>query len=188
MMTASQPQLLQIALDPGDVVYTPDWVARDMVNYFKPSGRILEPCAGDGVFLKYLPPETEWCEIEKGRDFFSWRERVDWIVGNPPYRMSGKWTYHSMQLADDFVYLLPCDKPFISGKIFRTMQKWGEVKHTRFYGTGTSIGFPVGFAVGAIHFQRGWHGGMSISYAHELNPNYTGGMFTSFYETGASTP
>jgi hypothetical protein len=32
-----------MALDPQDVVYTPDWVARDMVEYFKPSGRILEP-------------------------------------------------------------------------------------------------------------------------------------------------
>jgi hypothetical protein len=65
-----QPQLLQIPLDPGDVVYTPDWVARDMVEFFKPSGRILEPCKGDGVFLKYLPPHAEWCEIQEGRDFF----------------------------------------------------------------------------------------------------------------------
>lgn len=73
LMMTSQPQLLQIALDPGDVVYTPDWVARDMVEYFKPSGRILEPCAGDGAFLEYLPG-AEWCEIEKGRDFFAWNE------------------------------------------------------------------------------------------------------------------
>ena len=44
----TQPQLLQIALDPGDVVYTPDWVARDMVDYFKPSGRILDPGGAAG--------------------------------------------------------------------------------------------------------------------------------------------
>ena len=50
-MIAAQPQLLQIPLDPDDVVYTPDWVAKDMVEFFKPSGRILEPCKGDGVFL-----------------------------------------------------------------------------------------------------------------------------------------
>ena len=30
----TQPQLLNIALDPGDVVYTPDWVAADMVSYY----------------------------------------------------------------------------------------------------------------------------------------------------------
>ena len=51
----TQPQLLQIPLDAGDVVYTPDWVAKDMVDYFNPKGKILEPCSGDGVFLKYLP-------------------------------------------------------------------------------------------------------------------------------------
>lgn len=52
-----QAQLLNIILDPKDVVYTPDWVADDMVSFFQPSGKILEPSKGEGVFLKYLPPE-----------------------------------------------------------------------------------------------------------------------------------
>ena len=56
----TQPQLLSIALNPSDVVYTPDDVARDVVNFFKPTGRILEPSAGDGAFLRHLPPHTEW--------------------------------------------------------------------------------------------------------------------------------
>lgn len=34
----------------GDVVYTPDWVAHDMVDHFAPCGRILEPCRGAGAF------------------------------------------------------------------------------------------------------------------------------------------
>lgn len=76
-----QAQLLQIALDPADVVYTPDWAAKDMVDFFRPSGRILEPCKGGGVFLKYLPPETEWCEIAEGVDFFAWSKPVDWCCG-----------------------------------------------------------------------------------------------------------
>jgi hypothetical protein len=62
------------------------------------------------------------------------------------------------------VYLLPLDKPFISGKMMRTMKSWGSVKHMRFYGTGTELGFPMGFAVGALHFQKDYHGAMSISY------------------------
>ena len=127
----TQPQLLQIPLDPSDVVYTPDWVARDMVEFFKPSGRILEPCAGDGVFLKYLPPDTEWCEIQQGRDFFAWNEPVDWCFGNPPYRMFAKWTYHSMEIANDICYLLPADKPFRSWKMVKTMFGWGQIKHIR---------------------------------------------------------
>ena len=160
-----QPQLLQIALDPGDVVYTPDWVARDMVNFFKPSGRILEPCAGDGVFLRHLPPETEWCEIEKGRDFFAWREQVDWCFGNPPYSVFSKWLGHSFQVADNIVYLIPLTRLFNSGYFLRRLHTWGGIAHMRYYGDGGELDFPIGFAIGAVHFQR----------------NYTGGMYTSLY-------
>lgn len=162
----TQPQLLQIPLDEKDVVYTPDWVAKDMVEFFKPSGRILEPCKGDGVFLKYLPKHTEWCEIQEGRDFFAWSEPVDWIVGNPPYRMSGKFMRHGMKIANNFVYLIPCDKPFISYGMIETVNNWGGIVHMRTYGTGSKLGFPIGYAVGAIHFQRG----------------YTGPMYSSIYE------
>lgn len=50
-----------------DVVYTPDWCARDIVQHFKPEGRVLEPSKGGGAFLQYLPG-AEWCEITEGRD------------------------------------------------------------------------------------------------------------------------
>jgi hypothetical protein len=67
----------------GDVVYTPAWCAADMVDHFQPSGRVLDPCKGVGVFLDYLP-DAEWCEITEGRDFFDWHDQVDWVVSNPP--------------------------------------------------------------------------------------------------------
>lgn len=38
----------------NDIVLTPDWVAAAMISHFKPSGKILDPCVGDGVFLKYV--------------------------------------------------------------------------------------------------------------------------------------
>lgn len=50
-----------------DVVYTPDWCARDMVEHFKPNGRVLEPSKGGGAFLQYLPG-AEWCEIAYGAE------------------------------------------------------------------------------------------------------------------------
>jgi len=161
-MIVSQPQLLQIALDPGDVVYTPDWVARDMVEYFKPSGRILEPCAGDGAILRYLPG-AEWCEIEQGLDFFAWHEKVDWCIGNPPYSMVGKWIRHSMEVTTDFVYLMPCAKSFYSFGLIETVAKWGGIRHIRFYGGGARLRFPIGFAIGATHYQKGYAGPMYTS-------------------------
>jgi hypothetical protein len=58
-------------LNPNDVVFTPDAIAEQVVSMFPIAGRVLEPCKGEGAFLKYLPEGTEWCEIAEGRDFFS---------------------------------------------------------------------------------------------------------------------
>ncbi len=158
---STQPQLLQIPLDPGDVVYTPDWVARDMVEFFKPSGRILEPCKGDGVFMKYLPASTEWCEIQEGRDFFKFNERVDWVFGNPPYgNMLTEWMEHSYKLAHNIVYLLPSNTQWNSLRRIKRAAKYGGIVHTRMYGNGTLFGKDFGFPVGAVYFQRDYHGPM----------------------------
>jgi len=165
-MFETQPQLLQIPLDQSDVVYTPDWVAKDMVDFFKPSGRILEPCKGDGVFLRYLPENTEWCEIQDGRDFFAWTEQVDWIIGNPPYKQFNKFFYHSQDAAANIVYLIPCNKAFNDFGFIRNVFDWGGIVHMRIYGRGEKAYFPMGYAIGAVHFQRG----------------YTGPMYSSIYE------
>lgn len=160
---STQPQLLQIALDPGDVVYTPDWVARDMVDYFKPSGRILEPCSGDGVFLRYLPTTAEWCEIEKGRDFFAWNEPVDWVIGNPPYSVFSKWLGHSMEIAENICYLIPLTRLFNSGFFIKRLIEWGNIVTMRYYADGGELGFPIGFAIGAVWFQRDYKGNTQIT-------------------------
>jgi hypothetical protein len=160
----TQPQLLSIPLEPADVVYTPDWVARDMVEFFKPSGKILEPSLGDGGIYKYLPTGAEWCEITKGRDFFQWEEPVDWIIGNPPYSMKLEWLRHSMTIAKNIVYLFPCNTPFNSSAIMLDLKRWGNIKHLRYYGSGGSLGFPFGYPVGAILFVRDYRGDTSWSW------------------------
>ena len=159
-MNYAQPQLLQIPLDPGDVVYTPDWVARDMVEFFKPSGRILEPCKGDGVFMKYLPPHTEWCEIQEGRDFFKWTEHVDWIVGNPPYSIFSEWLKHSYAIAENILYIIPLRATCQGFGTIKYIASSGKIKHQRTYGSGTSLGFPLGWPCGAVYFQRNYYGPM----------------------------
>jgi len=158
----AQPQLLQIALDKKDVVYTPDWVARDMVEFFKPSGKILEPCAGDGAFLKYLPG-ADWREIEKGRDFFAQTEYYDWIIGNPPYSVFSKWLGHSMEIANNICYLIPLTRLFNSGFFIKRILEWGRICHMRYYADGGELGWNIGFAIGAVHFQKGYNGAMEIS-------------------------
>ena len=133
-----------------------------MVEFFKPSGRILEPCKGDGVFLKYLPG-AEWCEIQDGIDFFAWDEPVDWVFGNPPYKQFNQWFYHSQEIANNIVYLIPCNKPFNDYSFMKKVHQWGERVHMRTYGRGEKAYFPMGYPIGAVHFQKGYKKGMTTS-------------------------
>ena len=159
----AQMQLLQIPLNEKDVVYTQDWAARDMVEFFKPSGRILDPSKGDGVFLKHLPPNTAWCEIENGKDFFAWNDPVDWVFGNPPYSIFTKWMEHSMKIADNICYLIPCNKPFNSYILLEQVMKWGGIAHMRVYGRSRVFNIDIGFSIGAVHFKKDYAGAMYFS-------------------------
>lgn len=49
---------------------------------------VWEPFAGEGAFYNHFPNyvHKDWCEIEKGRDFFTYHRPVDWVVTCPPFR------------------------------------------------------------------------------------------------------
>jgi len=151
---------------PDDIVYTPDAVAFDIVNYFKPSGLCLEPCAGDGVFLKYLPKDADSCEVRNGLDFFDYHKIVDWIVGNPPYSIFIEFLRHSFKIANNVVYIVPINKIFQSFKVMDTISRYGGIKVMLAYGGGTRIGFPFGFPVGAFHFEKGYKGKTYIEFRY----------------------
>jgi hypothetical protein len=158
-----QAQLILESIHPRDQVFTPDWCAADMVAWFNPTGRILEPAKGEGAILNYLPG-ADWCEIEEGRDFFAWSEQVDWIISNPPYSCFREWLEHSFSVSINSVYLIPLKNFFSAFGQLSDCRKHGWVKHIRLYGTGAKLGFPMGNAVGAIHFMRGYWGDTSWSF------------------------
>lgn len=72
-------------VNPNDVVFTPDWLAKQICEMFPIAGTVLEPCKGEGAFLKYLPENTEWCEIADGVNYYDYNKHVNWLVTNPPY-------------------------------------------------------------------------------------------------------
>lgn len=152
-----QPTLLHVAAK-KDIVYTPDWMARDIVSHFSPAGECLDPCFGGGVFHKYLPKGSEWCEIEKGKDFYSWTKPVNWIISNPPYSHLLAWIRHSFTVAQNIVYLMPVHRVFSSYEFLRDLHRWGGVAEIRLYGTGTVAGFAFGNALGAVHYKRDYKG------------------------------
>lgn len=145
---------------PRDVVYTPDWAAKEIIDRYKPSGRILDPCRGDGAFWRQMPG-ADWCEIEDGRDFFDHKTPVDWIIGNPPYSVMNQWLTHSLKLADNIVYLIPVAKLFGSRARLKQVRDFG-LKEVWSPWTGRTIGFEFGWACGCVHLQRGYHGGVTI--------------------------
>lgn len=135
-----------------------------MVDHFAPSGVVLDPCRGGGAFHDLLPAGSPWCEIDEGRDFFDWWEPVDWVIGNPPYSLTRPWFYHSYAIAHDVVYLVPCRNVFSAYGFLREVRDFGGFCEIRTYGTGGTLGFPMGNAVAAFHVQRDYGGPTIFSY------------------------
>ena len=156
--------------DPTDIVITPEGVASEIVQHFKPTGRILDPCKGEGAFTEHLNG-AEWCEIMEGRDFFEWHEPVDWIVSNPPYSIFSAFLRHSMEIAENVVYLIPVNKAFNSTTMMKEIWTWGGVPEIHVIGSGGELGFPIGFCIGAVHFQREYQGGTFVTFSQRCLPD-----------------
>lgn len=146
-----------------DIILTPRNVAKEIIQKFNPSGSVLDPCRGDGAFADHIP-NCEWCEIRDGKDFYAWSQKVDWIISNPPYSIFSDFLRHSMTLAKDIVYLIPVNKIFNSDKMMREIWEWGGVKEILVIGGGASLGFPIGFCIGAVHFQHQYKGEIKVSF------------------------
>lgn len=155
-----------------DVVLTPRDVARDIVRHFKPTGRILDPCKGEGAFADEMPG-CQWCEIRQGKDFYQWSEQVDWIVSNPPYSVFSDFLRHSMNVAENIVYLVPANKLFNSDRMMREVWKWGGVPEIYVIGSGGTLGFPIGFCIAAVHLKRGYRNGIRVTFKGTHNTVYT---------------
>ena len=162
-VTLALPGMETESVRSDDIILTPLDVARDVVNHFKPYGRILDPCRGNGAFAD-LMPGCDWCEIRQGRDFYAWREQVDWIVSNPPYSVFSDFLRHSMTVAENIVYLIPVNKIFNSDRMMREIWQWGGVPEIYTVAGGGALGFPIGFAIGAVHFRRNYRGQTRVNF------------------------
>lgn len=144
-------------LNPNDVVFTPDWLAERICSMFMIGGKVLEPCKGEGSFLRYLPAGTEWCEITEGRNFYDYDKPVDWIVTNPPYSDFNRFLDHSFSLAENIVLLVPTAKLFKSMGTLRSVYDYGGIVSLHLLPAGKA-GFPFGFPCGIFHLNRGYNG------------------------------
>lgn len=146
----------------NDLIETPEWLARALVDYFKPSGRVLEPCKEGGRIYDLLPKGAEWCEIERGRDFLTFPgSGYDWILTNPPWSQVRPFLLKSMQVAENVVFLMTINYIWTAARL-RELKKQG-------FGIKAIVLVPMpicfpqsGFRLGAIHFLRKWTGPISM--------------------------
>jgi hypothetical protein len=103
-----------------DQFYTRPEIAKeccDLIDFSKYSS-ILEPSAGTGAFLPFLPEDKVTAidlepihpSIEQ-RDFFEYKEKHDLIIGNPPFgRVSSlaiKFFNHAATLTNTIAFIIP---------------------------------------------------------------------------------
>ena len=137
----------------NDEIDTPFDLAIKIVTYFNPKGKILEPCKGNDGFYR-TGIFTDWCEIKDGKDFFDYNEKVDWIITNPPFSKFRKFLNHSMELADNIVFLCSINHFWLKARIRDMIEKGFGIKEILLVDTPET--FPQsGFQIGVVHIQKG---------------------------------
>jgi len=107
MSSTNQP----IRSGPDDY-QTPKWCIEALLPQLHLQGSLLEPCQGDGNLISVLSPffdRVDWCEIQGGRDFFTWeglRTSYDWVITNPPFNQALPFLQKSLLLAPNVAFLL----------------------------------------------------------------------------------
>ena len=155
----------------NDRVYTPPPLATQIVRHFCPQGRVLEPCAGKRAFVHALADchdiiALDECEIDRGDDFFDWRQPVGWIVTNPPWSQFRAFLNHSMEVADNIVFLVTLNHFFTRARM-RDVRSAGFGFVEAFLVDTPPAPWPQsGFQLAAIHIERRWNGPMAMTYAN----------------------
>jgi len=92
-----------------DFYPTPPWCYEKLPIDYSNYSTALEPCAGDGRIFNFLVGkgiETDYCEIQEGKDFFDYTNKVDLILTNPPYSLAKEFVDHSLALSSTVIMLL----------------------------------------------------------------------------------
>ena len=152
-----------------DLVMTPTWLAKEIIDHYAPTGVVLDPCRGEGAFYDNFPTATkDWCEISEGRDFMAYDGKADWIITNPPWSKMQPFLVRGMQVADNVVYLTTINH-YTTKKRIRDMRAAGfAIKEIYCVATPDKPWPQLGFQLAAVHTQRGYAGGISMTYSPRL--------------------
>ena len=89
--------------------FTPKNIAKELLKDidFNKNDFTLEPCRATGNFYNLIPYSKDWCEIDEGRDFFTYDFgdiKFSKIIVNPPYRSNHKKLEDRKNILWDFIF------------------------------------------------------------------------------------
>lgn len=87
-----------------DLHYTSEAMVKDLLVLvpMQAGDRVLDAGSGrNKVWFKNLPKDVlrSECELEDGDDFYDHILEEDWVIGNPPFHESWKFTEHALKIA-----------------------------------------------------------------------------------------
>jgi len=147
---------------PRDHVRTNPELARRIIEHFQPTGKIVDPCRGNGAFFDHLPPGSDWCEVTEGRDFLAYTERVDWVISNPRWsaKVYRSLARHAFEISANVVFLVRLNTAIGTTARERDYLDRGHALKEIIPISWQMAGFPQeGFTLAVCHWQRGWQGG-----------------------------
>lgn len=152
-----------------DLVMTPEWLAKDIIEHFNPSGIILDPSRGEGSFYDNFPGENnDWCELGEGKDFLTYNKKVDWIITNPPWSKMQQFLEHGMKVADNIVYLTTINH-YTTKRRIRDMRKYNfAIVEIYCVPTPTKPWPQLGFQLAAVHTKRDHNGEIKMTYSSRM--------------------
>jgi hypothetical protein len=96
-----------------DCCQTPPYALDPLLPYVRPSWRVWEPAAGDGLMADALAAhgcEVARSDVQSGGDFFtSPAPAYDVLITNPPYSLKYAWLERCYDLGRPFALLVPLE-------------------------------------------------------------------------------
>ena len=151
-----------------DLVMTPEYLAKEIIDHFKPTGKILDPCRGKGAFYDNFPTDNKdwcWCELGENKDFLTYNQKVDWIITNPPWSKMQEFLKHGMEIAENIVYLNAINH-YTTKRRIREMREYNfGVVEVYCVPTPKKPWPQMGFQLAAVHTKRDYVGDVKITYS-----------------------